>query len=99
MKTSHRHLRRRHQRCVTPKSQPSAGPNGPLSSSTTGMSPSKCTHSIVDPSDPVKLQQSLQSQYKGQIQILAALVGASPLPPTHYSTNDSDIVGVFYRRQ
>jgi hypothetical protein len=35
----------------------------PPSSSTMGLSPSNCTHTIVVPSEPEKLQQTLPSQF------------------------------------
>jgi hypothetical protein len=74
---NHRSLRHRHQRCVTPKSQPAAGsdsPCSPLSTSTMGLSPSSCTYTIVDPSEPVR-QQTLSFQHHEQPLILASLRG------------------------
>jgi hypothetical protein len=75
IETSRRHLHCHHQRCVTPKAQPAADLNGPLSSSTMGLSSSSCTNTIVDPFDPVMLQHTLSSQYQGQPLILATLRG------------------------
>jgi hypothetical protein len=47
----------------------------PLSSSTVGLSPSNCTSTLVDPSDLVKLQQTLSSRYQGQPLILTSSCG------------------------
>jgi hypothetical protein len=40
-----------------------------------GCHPQAAQHTIVDPSEPVKLQQTLSSQYQGQPLILASLRG------------------------
>jgi hypothetical protein len=51
-----------------------------------GLSPSNCTHTIVVPSDPEKLQQTLPSQFQGHPLILVTLRGGLAHPPPHSST-------------
>jgi hypothetical protein len=87
IETGHRNLRRRLQRWVTPKPQPAAGPNGPLNSSTMGLSPPGCTYTTVDPSEPVELQRTLPSQYHGQ-----------PLPETESSPRAGMSHPIFRRK-
>jgi hypothetical protein len=55
---NHRELRRRRQRCATPKSRPAASLSSNSNSSTEGLSLTSRTHTIVDHPAPAKLQQN-----------------------------------------
>jgi hypothetical protein len=70
--------------------QPAADPNSPLSSSTMGRSPSSCTNTIVDPSEPSKLQHTLPSQYEGHPLIPVTLRGGLASPTASLPAEDTE---------